>query len=100
MASRQANATLGVRTTIFTDREIRQSAAMNKTLERAVAAAAALSDDAQETIANLILAEMEAERGWEQRFANSETRLAELARRARAEHARGETNDLAFPPDR
>ena len=73
---------------------------MNKTLERAVAAAAALPDDAQETIANLILAEMDAERGWAERLANSENRLAELARRARSRHARGETTDLAFAPDR
>jgi hypothetical protein len=82
------------------DREIRQVAAMNKTLERAVAEAADLPDDAQETIANLILAEIQAERGWEQRFAGSENSLAELARRARTRHAQGETTDLAFPPDR
>ena len=72
---------------------------MNKTLERAIAAVARLPDDAQETIACLILEEMEAERGWEERFARSEDKLAVLARRARAQHASGETTELAFPPD-
>lgn len=72
---------------------------MNKTLERAVAAAARLPDDAQETIANLILAEMEAEHGWEERFARSENKLAEFARRAREHQVKGETTELIFPPD-
>jgi hypothetical protein len=72
---------------------------MNKTLERAVAAAARLPEDAQETIADLILAEIEAERGWEERFAKSENKLAELARAGRALHAKGKTTDLSFPPD-
>jgi hypothetical protein len=72
---------------------------MNKTLERAVAAAARLPEDAQETIANLILAEIEADRGWDERFAKSENKLGELARGARVQHAKGETTDLSFPPD-
>jgi hypothetical protein len=72
---------------------------MNKTLERAIAAVARLPDDEQETIACLILAEMEAERGWAERFARSEDKLAALARRARAQHASGETTELVFPPD-
>jgi hypothetical protein len=72
---------------------------MNKTLERAIAAVARLPDDEQETIACLILGEMEAERGWAERFARSEDKLAALARRARAQHASGETTELVFPPD-
>jgi hypothetical protein len=72
---------------------------MNKALERAFSAASSLPDDEQETIACLILEEMEAERGWEERLARSGDKLAELARRARAQHAQGETTDLAFPPD-
>ncbi len=51
---------------------------MNKTPERAVA-----------------LAEIEADHGWEERFAKSENKLAELARQARAQHAKGETTDLS-----
>ncbi|MDA8231150.1 MAG: hypothetical protein M0006_07420 [Magnetospirillum sp.] len=70
---------------------------MNTMLERAIAEAARLPDDRQETIARLILEEMEAERGWEERFAGSGDRLAELARRAKAQHARGETTPLIFP---
>lgn len=72
---------------------------MNKTLERAIAAVARLPDDEQEAIACLILEEMEVERGWEERFATSEDKFAALARRARAQHASGETTDLVFPPE-
>jgi hypothetical protein len=72
---------------------------MNKTLEIAISAAARLPDDEQETIACLILEEMEAERGWKERFAGPGDKLAELARRARAQHATGETTELDFPPD-
>ena len=73
---------------------------MNKALERAIFAASRLPNDEQETIACLILEAMEAERGWEERLARSGDKLAELARRARAQHAQGETTELAFPPDR
>ena len=72
---------------------------MNKALEIAISAVARLPDDEQETIACLILEEMEAERGWEERFAKSGDKLAELARRAQAQHATGETTELVFPPD-
>jgi hypothetical protein len=73
---------------------------MNKTLEHAIAAVADLPDDEQETIACLILEEMAAERRWEERFTTTKGKLTELARRARAQHANGETTELAFPPDR
>jgi hypothetical protein len=73
--------------------------AMNKTLERAIAAVVRLPDDEQESIASLILEETEAERGWEERFARSGNKLAELARRAQAQYAKGETTELVFPPD-
>ncbi len=56
---------------------------MNKMLERAIAC--------------LIMEEMEAERGWDESFARSENKLAEMARRAKAQHARGETTPLVFP---
>jgi hypothetical protein len=72
---------------------------MNETLERAVAAAARLPEDAQETIASLILAEIEAENGWQERFARSENKLAELAQRAREQYARDETTELSILPD-
>jgi hypothetical protein len=72
---------------------------MNKALEHAIAAVARLPEDEQETIACLILEEIAAERGWEERFASSERKLAELARRARIQRATGETTELVFPPD-
>lgn len=72
---------------------------MNKMLERAIAAAANLPDDEQEAIACLIIEEMEAERGWDERFDRSKGKLTDLARRARDQHARGETTPLSFPKE-
>jgi hypothetical protein len=46
-----------------------------------------------------MLEEMAAEQGWQERFARSSGKLAELARRARAQHAAGETTELIFPPE-
>ena len=62
---------------------------MNALLEKALAAAAQLPESAQESIASLILDEIEAERGWDERFANSQDQLGELVRLAREEAARG-----------
>ncbi|MBI5164035.1 MAG: hypothetical protein HY985_09045 [Magnetospirillum sp.] len=72
---------------------------MNKMLEHAFAEVARLPDAEQETIACLILEELAAERGWDERFAKSESKLAEMARRAKAQHARGETTPLVFPTE-
>jgi hypothetical protein len=59
---------------------------MTKLLERAIAEAAALSDEEQDAIASRILAEIEDERGWEARFAATSDaqwdRIAEFARRS------------------
>lgn len=63
---------------------------MNKMLERAFAAASTLPEDEQETIASLILEEIEAERGWDERFAKSQDMLAAMAERAREQVERGE----------
>jgi hypothetical protein len=62
---------------------------MNTLLEKAFAAVAQLPESAQESIASLILDEIEAERGWDERFANSQDQLGELVRLAREEAARG-----------
>lgn len=70
---------------------------MNKMLEQAIAAVSALPDQEQEAIACLMLEEVEAERGWDERFAKSEGKLAVLARRAKARHVAGETSPLIFP---
>ena len=63
---------------------------MNALLEKAIAAAAQLPEAEQESLASLILDEIEAERGWDERFANSQDRLGELVRRARAEAEQGD----------
>jgi len=68
---------------------------MNKTLEHAIAEVVRLPEDKQEIIGRLIREEIAAERGWEDRFARSENKLAELARRAREQHANGETTELS-----
>ena len=68
---------------------------MNKMLERAIAEVSRLPEDEQEAIACLIIEEMEAERGWDERFAKSGNMLAEMARKAKAQHQRGETGPLS-----
>jgi hypothetical protein len=60
---------------------------MNTLLTKALEQVASMPDEAQEAIASLILDELEAERGWEARFARSQDTLGELVRRARAEVA-------------
>jgi hypothetical protein len=72
---------------------------MNALLEKAFAAVARLPETEQETIANLILEEIEAERGWEERFAQSQDQMGELVRRARAEAALGDVHSCD-PADR
>ena len=69
---------------------------MNALLEKAFQRVAALPEEAQESIANLILEEIEAERGWDSRFAASQNELGELVRRARAEVA--EQGALPYDP--
>jgi hypothetical protein len=69
---------------------------MNALLEKAIAEIARLPEAAQETIASLILDEIEAERGWDERFAKSQDKLGELVSSARAEVARGEV--LPYDP--
>ncbi|OHC83589.1 MAG: hypothetical protein A3G73_10650 [Rhodospirillales bacterium RIFCSPLOWO2_12_FULL_67_15] len=63
---------------------------MNKMLERAFAEVAKLPEEQQEAIARRILKDVEAERGWDERFAKSQDKLGELVRRAREEAARGD----------
>lgn len=69
--------------------------AMNKMLERAWAAISKLPDAQQEAIAANILDDLEAERGWEERFAKSQDSLSRLSKRA------GEriTEDTTLPFD-
>jgi hypothetical protein len=69
---------------------------MNAALKRAFEAAKQLPDAEQESLAAIILQEIEDERGWEERFARSQSQLEELARRADAEVA--EEGALPFDP--
>ena len=69
---------------------------MNKMLERALAAIAKLPDEQQEVIAASILDDLETEKGWQDRFAKSQDRLAELSKRAGDHIADGTT--LPFDP--
>ena len=72
---------------------------MNALLEKALAEQARLSEAEQEAIATLILDEIGAERGWEERFAKTEDQLGALVRLARAKW-RGVTRCPAIPPTR
>jgi hypothetical protein len=63
---------------------------MNALLEKAFAEVARLPEAEHEAIATLILEEIAAERGWDERFARTQDQLGELVRAARAEVERGE----------
>ncbi|HET9766587.1 MAG TPA: hypothetical protein VFS60_07055 [Thermoanaerobaculia bacterium] len=67
---------------------------LTKLLERAFEEAAKLPAGDQDCLAEWLLAEIESEERWSRQFAASSDQLAELARRALAEHASGETEDL------
>jgi hypothetical protein len=67
---------------------------MTKLLEKAFGEAAKLPDGEQDSLAAWLLAEIESEERWSRQLATSSDQLADLARRALAEHAAGETEDL------
>jgi len=67
---------------------------MTKLLEKAFEEAAKLPAGDQDSLAEWLLAEIDSEERWSRQFAASSDQLAELARRALAEHAAGETEDL------
>lgn len=69
---------------------------MNALLEKAFAVASRLSEAQQETIASLVLEEIEAERAWDERFAGTQDQLGELVRRAKSEAAQGDV--LPYDP--
>ena len=68
---------------------------MTKLLERAMAELSRLPEAEQDALAEWLLAELDAERRWQTRFADSTDRLAELAAEALAEHRAGQTRKLA-----
>ena len=67
---------------------------MTRLLEKAFAEAAKLPEDKQDAIAALMLEELDTERQWDEEFANSQDKLADLATAALAEHRAGRTKLL------
>lgn len=67
---------------------------MTRLLEKAFAEAARLSEDEQDAFAALMLEELDSERRWDEKFARSQDKLAQLAAEALAEHRAGKTKPL------
>ncbi len=67
---------------------------MTNMLQRALAEVGKLSEDEQDRVAQWLLAELEDDRGWDDAFANSADRLAQLAGEALDDHAKGRTERL------
>ena len=67
---------------------------MTELLEQAIAKIKNLPESEQDTIATIILEELEDETKWDNSFANSQDLLASLAGEAMKEYAAGETEEL------
>ncbi len=67
---------------------------MTELLERAIARLKSLPASQQDTIAAMILEELEDEVEWDATFANSQDLLAKLATEAMAEYRAGKTQEL------
>ena len=70
---------------------------MTQLLEKAYARIVQLPEAEQDTIASLILEELDAEEEWNRKFAASADVLSRLAKQALAEHREGKT--LPLDPD-
>lgn len=66
---------------------------MTKLLDRAIREVASLPEADQDRIAHLILEELGAEAGWDERFRRSQDKLSQLGKAAREEIARGDVLD-------
>ncbi|PIP39572.1 MAG: hypothetical protein COX19_07545 [Desulfobacterales bacterium CG23_combo_of_CG06-09_8_20_14_all_51_8] len=67
---------------------------MTKLLEKAFKKASKLPEVDQNTLAKWLLDELEADRDWEKKFAESEDILEMLANEALQAHRKGKTKDL------
>lgn len=67
---------------------------MTELLEQAIAKVRNLSENEQDTIAAIILEELEDETKWDKSFTNSQDLLASLAGEAMQEYQAGETEEL------
>lgn len=69
---------------------------MTQLLEKALAQIAHLPDDRQDTIAAIILEELEDEQRWDEAFASSQDKLAELANKVRQDIKAGKVRQAGF----
>ena len=67
---------------------------MTKLLEKALEKISSLPQEEQDAIASQILAELEDEAAWAERFATHRDKLRRLAEEALAEHHEGKTRPL------
>jgi hypothetical protein len=67
---------------------------MTSLLKKAFDAASLLPAERQDAIAELVLAEIEDDKRWEEAFANSQDKLADMAAKAIAEHKEGKTKPM------
>lgn len=72
---------------------------MTKLLEKAFAKASELPEEDQDSVATLLLAELESDRRWKEAFVNSRPELAALADEALAEFKEGRTKPLETDSD-
>ena len=67
---------------------------MTARLEQVFTEVSKLSPKEQDALADWLLAELESERRWDKRFADSQDELSKLASEALAEHRKGQTQEL------
>lgn len=67
---------------------------MTELLQRAISEASKLPEDEQDRLGEWLLAELEADRAWDQAFSQTADELAAMARQALDEHRRGLTKEL------
>jgi hypothetical protein len=67
---------------------------MTTLLKKAFDAASSLPPERQDVIARLVLAEIEDEKRWDEAFAASQDKLADMAAEAIAEHKAGKTRSM------
>lgn len=72
---------------------------MTQLLERAFKEASKLTESEQDSVASLLLAELESDQRWDQSFAASQDQLARLADDALRELADGKTQPLDLKRD-
>jgi hypothetical protein len=67
---------------------------MTTLLKKAFDAASSLPPERQDALANLVLAEIEDEKRWDEAFAKSQDKLADMAAEAITEHKAGKTRAM------